>query len=106
MFTKKDTKKLSKKDMLELLVMQSKKIDELEIELEKTKKELNNKKITIKESGSIAEAALKLNQIFEIAQKAADQYLVNVKNNNQIEKFEYNEKNVKNKENKNYEKNK
>ena len=95
MFTKKDTKKLSKKDMLELLVMQSKKIDELEIELEKTKKELNNKKITIKESGSIAEAALKLNQIFEIAQKAADQYLVNIKSNNQIEKFEYNEKNVK-----------
>ena len=32
-----------------------------------------------RDSGSIAEAALKLNGIFEVAQKAADQYLENVK---------------------------
>jgi hypothetical protein len=30
-------------------------------------------------AGSIAEAALQLNDVFELAQKAADQYLENVK---------------------------
>lgn len=33
----------------------------------------------IDEAGSIAEAAMELNQIFETAQKTADQYLQNVR---------------------------
>lgn len=72
-------KRMSRKDLLELLVLQSKKIDELTSELEKTKKLLLSKQITIKESGSIAEASLKLNKIFEDAQLAANQYLENIK---------------------------
>lgn len=75
----KSLRKLSRKDLLEIILMQNKKIDNLEIELENTKKQLNDKNILIKESGSIAEAALKLNHIFELAQKAADEYLANVK---------------------------
>ena len=73
-------KRMSRKDLLELLVLQSKKIDNLTEELEKTKELLLSKQITIKEAGSIAEASLKLNKIFEIAQLAADQYLENIKN--------------------------
>lgn len=83
-----DIKRMSKKDLLEILVMQSKKIDELENELNKTKETLENKQILINESGSIAEASLKLNKIFEAAQASADQYLANIK---RIEK-EYSEK--------------
>ena len=40
---------------------------------------MESKKINIKESGSIAEAALKLNNIFEDAQKSIDDYVSNVK---------------------------
>lgn len=35
--------------------------------------------IELEEAGSIAEAALKLNGIFEVAQQAADQYLMNIR---------------------------
>lgn len=75
----KSLKKLSKKDLLELLVMQSKKIDELEEKLNKAEELLNSKQILISECGSIAEASLKLNKIFEVAQESANQYLENIK---------------------------
>ena len=79
-------KRMSRKELLELLVLQSKKIDELEKELSKAIKSLNDKQIIIKESGSIAEASLKLNNIFKVAQQAADQYLDNIKND-QVKSF-------------------
>jgi len=75
----KKLRKIGKKELLEILLSQAKKIEELEIELEKTQKKLESKKILIEESGSLAEASLKLNNIFETAQQAADQYLLNVK---------------------------
>ena len=81
-----DVKKMSKKDLLQLLVMQSKKIDELEEELAKANKLLESKQIIISEAGSIAEASLKLNKIFELAQEAADQYLENIKQLNEKKK--------------------
>ena len=81
-----DVKKMSKKDLLQLLVMQSKKIDELEEELAQANKLLESKQIMISEAGSIAEASLKLNKIFELAQEAADQYLENIKQLNEKKK--------------------
>lgn len=75
----KELRKLNKKDLLELLLLQKKRIDDLEKEISKLKNDLKNKKIDIEKSGNIAEAALKLNNIFEVAQKAADQYLYNIK---------------------------
>lgn len=71
-------RKISKKELLEILLAQAKRIEELETELVKTKEELNSKKITIAESGTLAEASLKLNEIFEVAQKSIDQYRFNV----------------------------
>lgn len=72
-------KRMSRQELLELLILQSKKIDELQSELDKTNELLNSKEIMIEESGSIAEASIKLNKIFEVAQQTADQYLENVK---------------------------
>ena len=92
MFKQTDVKKMSRKDLLELLVAQSKKIDELELELEQTKTLLNSKQIMISEAGSIAEASLRLNKIFELAQEAADQYLENIKNVNDKKKDKENGK--------------
>lgn len=78
-FEQKDIKRMSRKNLLELLVLQSKKIDELEEKLNELNKLLNSRKIMISEIGSIAEASLKLNRIFEIAQDSAEQYLDNIK---------------------------
>lgn len=79
MVEQKDIKRMSRRDLLELLVLQSKKIDELQLELDKAKELLESKQIMISDVGSIAEATLKLNNVFEVAQKAADQYLENIK---------------------------
>lgn len=77
--TEKDMlKKLSRQDLLEMLIESEKHVEQLEKELEEAKEQLRNRKIQIEESGSIAEAALKLNRIFEAAQAAADQYLENL----------------------------
>lgn len=74
-----ELKKFGKKELLEILLSQAKRIEELEEELTKTNKKLESKKITIENSGSLAEAALKLNNIFESAESAAEQYLLNIK---------------------------
>ena len=80
--TEKELKKLNRKQLLELLLRQTERADQLESELEEAKKQLEDKRITEMEAGSIAQAALQLNGIFEAAQRAADQYLYNVKSGN------------------------
>ena len=77
----KDLKKIKRRELLELMLEQAKRIQELELEIKDLKSELDAKKIKIKESGSIAEAALKLNNIFEDAENAVNQYYENFKEN-------------------------
>lgn len=77
--TDRELKKLSRAELLELLLEAKQENEQLRKELEETKQLLNSKQILIKNAGSIAEAALALNGIFETAQKAADQYLENVR---------------------------
>lgn len=78
--TEKEFRKLSRKQLLELLLEQTKRADSLQEELEECKKQLNDRNIAFSECGTLAEACLKLNGIFEVAQKAADQYVENIKN--------------------------
>lgn len=66
--------KLNVKD--ERLNQKDAKIAELTKEIEEMK---SSREIELAEAGSIAEAALRLNGIFEAAQAAADQYLMNVR---------------------------
>ena len=84
----KELKKLNRKELLEILLEQAKVIEKLENDLDKTRNELKNKKITIAESGSIAEATLRLSKIFGHAQKVADDYVNTVIENNK--KYELN----------------
>ena len=77
--TEKELLKLKKSELLEIMLAQSKEIDKLRAQLAKAKAQLAERNIAIKESGSIAEASLKLNKVFEEAQRAADQYVENVK---------------------------
>lgn len=66
--------KLNVKD--ERLNQKDAQIKELQDTIEEMKM---NKAIELAEAGNIAEAALRLNGIFELAQQAADQYLMNVR---------------------------
>lgn len=67
----KELKKLNREELLELLLEQTQRNDELE-------RQLNEKKIAIENAGSIAEASLALSKVFEAAQEAADTYLANI----------------------------
>ncbi len=75
----KELRKLQKIELLEILVDQRKRIDELEKELAEAREQLESREINIRNSGSIAEASLKLTKVFYEAQKAADLYLENVR---------------------------
>ena len=75
----KKIRKISKRELLEILLEQAKKIEELEKELEKTTKKLETKKMIIEEAGTFADASAKLNGLFETAEVTANQYLLNVK---------------------------
>ena len=77
--TDKELKKLSKTDLLSLLLTQSKEIDRLKEELAETKRQLEDRNIIIEKSGSLAEASLAIFRVFDDAQKAADLYLENIK---------------------------
>lgn len=71
--------KLKRSELLEIILAQSDEIDRLRAELAQKNAELESKRIAIAESGSIAEASLKITNIFADAQRAADLYVANVK---------------------------
>lgn len=77
--TGKELKKLSRAELLELLLQQSREVERLQRKLDRAEKQLQSRQIMIEEAGNIAEAALRINEVFEAAQQAADQYLENVK---------------------------
>ncbi len=77
--TEKELKKLTRMELLEMLIDQSREVERLRGELEEAKKALEDKKIAIEKSGSLAEAALALSGVFEKAQEAADLYIANIK---------------------------
>lgn len=82
--TDKELRELSRKELLELLIEQSKEIEKLRAELEESRKQLEEKEIKIAKAGSIAEASLVLNGVFEAAQSAAEQYLANIRNTDDV----------------------
>ena len=77
--TEQKLRKLSRMELLEMLLEQNKEVERLRQENQRLVEQLESRRIMIDEAGSIAEAAMELNQIFEIAQQTADQYLQNVR---------------------------
>lgn len=77
--TSKKLSKMNRKELLQLMLQQSKRIDELEQQLAEAQAELEDRRIVAAEAGSIATAAIRLNRVFEAAQLAADQYLLSLR---------------------------
>lgn len=74
----KELKSLSRGDLLELLLAQTERVEQLEQELDEAKKKLDSRDILIDKSGTLAEAALSINRVWQAADQAAAQYLENV----------------------------
>ena len=77
--TEKELKKLSRIELLELLIEQTERCEELERKLAEAEQEIKSQSLNVKEVGTLAEACLKVNKIFEAADNAAKQYLANIK---------------------------
>ena len=76
--TDKELKRLSRGELLEMLIQQSKELERLRKQLDAAESALQNREIAITNAGSIAEAALKLNGVFTAAQDACQQYMENI----------------------------
>lgn len=72
--TEQELKKLKRYDLVKLLLDQKKENERLENENKELKKKLDERLLKMEESGSLAEAVLELNQVFESADSAARQY--------------------------------
>lgn len=71
----KELRKLRRTELLELMLQMQEEIDQLRQENQELNQKLLDRRITLEQTGSIAEAALKLNKVFEAAQQAAEDYL-------------------------------
>lgn len=80
--TDRELKKLNRRELLELLIEQERELERLQAVLQKAEERTQSREIKIDKAGSIAEAALMLNGVFEAAQAAADQYLDNIRRQN------------------------
>lgn len=76
--TDKELKRLSRGELLEMLIQQSKELERLRKQLDAAQTALQNREIAITNAGSIAEAALQLNGVFTAAQDACQQYIENI----------------------------
>ena len=77
--TDKQMRRLSRSEGLELLLEQTQEVERLQAMYQRAVEQLENRRLVMDEAGSIAEASLRLNQVFESAQQAADQYLYNAR---------------------------
>lgn len=84
--TEKELRKMNRRQLLELLMLQTRRNEELEnkvVDAERRladmKRQLNEGQLSVASVGTLAEAAMKINGVFEAADAAAKQYLENVK---------------------------
>lgn len=78
----KELRKMNRTELIEIIYALQQNEKSLRRENEDLHEQLEDKTIRLEKSGSIAEAALGLNHIFEDAEKAARQYLASVKEAN------------------------
>lgn len=76
--TEKELRRLGRGDLLNLLLEQSRENQRLREQLQAAQDALADKAICIDQAGSIAEASLQLNGVFQAAERACQQYTENI----------------------------
>lgn len=77
--TDKELRRLNRRELLEILLAEMEENEALKERLGEAEAALADRRIEMEKAGSLAEAALKLNGVFEAADRAARQYLENVR---------------------------
>ena len=77
--TDKELRRLSRKELLELLIEEEKEKEKLSKELEDARTQLSSRMITIENAGTLADAVFSLNGVCMAVDAAAQQYLENIK---------------------------
>ena len=78
--TNRELRKLNRTDLLKLLLAEKKENEALCTQLQQMREQLENRQLQIDQSGSLAEAALKLSGIFEAAESACQYFTENIRN--------------------------
>jgi len=78
--TDKELRSLSKPELLEMMYQQVLEIEKLSAEKDEALKKLDERRVSLEEAGSLAEASLMLSGVMKAAQDAADVYLENIRN--------------------------
>lgn len=75
----KTLRNMSRSELVEIIYELESREKELEKENADLKEQLENRIIMINEAGSMAEAAVKINKLLEVAQQTADDYLNSIR---------------------------
>ena len=78
--TDRQLRKLNRTDLLKLLLEEKKESEALRKQLQEMQLQLECKQLNLSQSGSLAEAALKLSGIFEAAETACQYYTETIRN--------------------------
>ena len=76
--TDKELRKLSRADLIAMMLDLAKENQQLRENLETARKSLESRRIAIEKAGSLADAAMQLNGVFEAAEDACSQYARNL----------------------------
>ena len=78
--TDRELRRLSRMELIDIIYELQKQKEAADEKMEQLQEKLNQRELRITKAGSIAEAAMGLNGVFEAAQAAADQYLRSIQN--------------------------
>ena len=77
--TDKELKHLSRAELIDIIYELQKQSEEKDAQMQNMQAVIDERTLRISKAGSIAEAAISVNGVFEAAQAAADQYLLSLK---------------------------
>lgn len=76
--TDENLRKLKRAELLELLIEQGEELERTRERLRRAEEALTDRQLKLQTAGTMAEAALKLNDVFAAADRAAQDYLASV----------------------------
>ena len=77
--TGKELRRMSRSQLIEIIYELKKREDDYKMQIDLLQQKLNERVLCMESAGSIAQASMQLNRVFEAAQAAADQYLLSVR---------------------------